>query len=87
MEVTCVVGNATGLHARPATLFVQCVQRFPQAQVFLRHGAKEVNARSLLSVLSLGAGPGASILIRAEGPQAEEALSALSALVESGFGE
>lgn len=86
-ERTFTLTNGSGLHARPASLFVQTVQRFPGTNVFARKGEKEVNARSLLSVLSLGAGSGAEITIRCEGPQEAEALEALAALIESGFGE
>lgn len=86
-ERTFTLANATGLHARPASLFVQTVQKFPGTDVFVRKGDKEVNARSLLSVLSLGVGAGESITIRTQGPQETEALDALAALVEGGFGE
>lgn len=86
-ERTFTLANATGLHARPASVFVQTVQKFPGTEVFVRKGEREVNARSLLSVLSLGVGKGESIAIRSEGPQADEALAALAALVEGGFGE
>lgn len=87
MERTFTLVNAAGLHARPASVFVQTVQKFPGTEVFVRKGEREVNARSLLSVLSLGVGKGDSVTIRCEGPQESEALAALAALVESGFGE
>lgn len=87
VERTFTLTNATGLHARPASVFVQTVQKFAGTDVFVRKGEREVNARSLLSVLSLGVGSGESITIRCQGPQANEALEALAALVEGGFGE
>lgn len=87
MERSFTLTNATGLHARPASLLVQAAQRFPGTAVFVRKGDREVNARSLLSVLSLGAGAGDTIAIRCDGPQESEAMAALSALVEGGFGE
>lgn len=86
-ERTFTLTNATGLHARPASIFVQTVQKFPGTDVFVRKGEREVNARSLLSVLSLGVGKGESITIRCSGPQETEALEALAVLVEGGFGE
>jgi phosphocarrier protein HPr len=86
-ERTFTLTNATGLHARPASVFVQTVQKFPGTDVFVRKGEREVNARSLLSVLSLGISQGESITIRCQGPQENEALEALAALVEGGFGE
>lgn len=79
--------NASGLHARPAALFVQTVQRFPGTEVFVKKGPKEVSARSLISVLSLGASSGSGISVRCTGPQEAEAMAALAGLIESGFNE
>lgn len=87
IERSFTLANASGLHARPASLFVQAVQKFPGTDIFVKKGTKEVNARSLLSVLSLGAGAGTAISIRCAGPQESEAMDLLSRLVESGFGE
>jgi phosphocarrier protein HPr len=87
VEQTLTLSHATGLHARPASVFVQTVQKYPGTDVFLRKGEREVNARSLLSVLSLGVGQGEAITIRCQGPQEHEALAALAALVAGGFGE
>lgn len=87
LERTFTLANATGLHARPAALFVQTVQRFPGTQVWLRKGDREVNARSLLSVLSLGAAASDAVTVRCEGPGEAEAMAALAALLEGGFGE
>jgi len=87
IEQSFTLRNDSGLHARPAALFVQAVQRFPGTDVFVRSGGREVNARSLLSVLSLGAGAGSTISVRCSGPQESDVLGALSALVSDGFGE
>lgn len=87
VERSFTLKNASGLHARPAALFVQTVQRFAGTNVFVKKGEKEINARSLLSVLSLGANSGSTITIRCTGPAEQEALDALGQLVESGFGE
>lgn len=87
IERTFTLKNASGLHARPASLFVQTVQKFPGTDVFVRKGQKEVTARSLLSVLSLGAGSGSEVVIRCSGPQETEAMAALGFLLEGGFGE
>lgn len=86
-ERTFTLTNATGLHARPASVLVQSIQKFPGTEVFVRKGEREVNGRSLLSLLSLGAGQGDSITVRCEGPQESEALTALAALLEGGLGE
>jgi len=75
------------LHARPAALFVKEVQKFSGTDIFVRKGDKEVSARSLLSLLSLGISQGESIVIRCQGPQEEEAMAALAALIEGGLGE
>jgi len=87
VERTFTLTNASGLHARPASAFVKAVQQYPGTEVFLRKGEREVSGRSLLSVLGLGIGKGDNITIRCEGPQEAEALEALAALVEGGFGE
>ena len=86
VENTVVITNKVGLHARPATLFVQEAARF-QAQIQVRYGEKSANARSILSVLKLGASQGATLHLRAEGEDAAEAVQALVALVERNFGE
>lgn len=87
VERTFTLTNATGLHARPASVFVKAVMGYPGTEVFVRKGEREVNARSLLSLLSLGVGRGEEIRIRCEGPQEAEALAALDALLAGGLGE
>jgi phosphotransferase system HPr (HPr) family protein len=73
------------LHARPAADFVRTAMRF-DAQVFVASGDREVDAKSLLSVLALGARGGTTLRLRADGDDADEALDALAACV-SGFTE
>jgi phosphocarrier protein HPr len=85
-EVTLEIRNKVGLHARPAALFVQEANKF-KADITVRNGDALANAKSILSVLTLGADQGATIVLSAEGEDAEEALSALRTLVETGFGE
>ena len=86
IENMVIITNKTGLHARPATLFVQAAARF-QAQIQVRHGEKSANAKSILRVLTLGASQGTTLHIRAEGEDAEEAVQALTELVERQFDE
>jgi phosphocarrier protein HPr len=86
-EKSFTLSNATGLHARPATTLVQTANRFKGTEIFLRKGDKEVNGRSMLAILSLGATAGETITIRCSGPDEAEAMAALAALVEGGFGE
>ena len=86
-EITLTVNHEVGLHARPAALFVQTARQF-DGDIRVTHGEKEANAKSILSVLVLGVDKqGTVITIRAEGEDAEQALAALEALVESNFGE
>jgi phosphotransferase system HPr (HPr) family protein len=81
LERTMQVKNPHGLHARPAALFVQKAGAHSGA-VRLIKGDKEVDAKSILSVMSLGIEPGESILIRVEGEKAESVMDALQAIVE-----
>lgn len=80
------ITHAVGLHARPATLFAQMAQNY-DAEITVTFNGKTVNAKSLLSLLSLGAMQGACIAINADGDDGEDAVSALSQLVADNFGE
>jgi phosphotransferase system HPr (HPr) family protein len=86
IEQTVTITNKVGLHARPATLFVQSAARF-SASVRARCGSREADAKRILEVLQLGAAQGATLTISAEGADAPEAVSALVALIMSDFGE
>lgn len=81
-----VVQNQIGLHARPATFFIQKANEY-KATVWLEKDDRRVNAKSLLGVLSLGANGGATIKIIADGPDEKEAVEGLVALVEAGLTE
>ncbi len=85
-EITLTVDHPAGLHARPASLFVQTATRF-QCDLNVKHGEREANGKSILSVLTLGVNQGAEVTICAEGDDAEEALEALEALIADNFGE
>jgi len=85
-EVILTVHHKVGLHARPAALFVQTAKQFG-SDIKVIHGQQQANAKSILSVLTLGANQGAVITVRAEGHDAEEALAALEKLIKSNFGE
>jgi phosphotransferase system HPr (HPr) family protein len=82
LEIT----NKTGLHARPAALFVQEANKF-KSKITVRKGEKEVNAKSILGVLTLGASRGTRVTVNAEGEDELEALEALKALHANNFGE
>jgi phosphocarrier protein HPr len=83
---TIVLANATGLHARPAKVFSQAAAA-SGATVTLTKGDQSVNARSVLSVLTLDCHQGDEVTISVEGDGAAEVLAGLVELVESGLGE
>lgn len=85
-QKTVTLKNGAGLHARPASLFVQTASKFP-ADIKIEKDGREVSAKSIMAVMSLGAKAGTAITIKAQGDQAAEAVAALAELVESGFGE
>jgi phosphotransferase system HPr (HPr) family protein len=85
-ETRLVITNKVGLHARPARLLVQTAAQF-QSQLQLQHGEKAANAKSIIGVLKLGAGLGETIVLRAEGEDAEEAVKTLADLVNRKFDE
>jgi phosphotransferase system HPr (HPr) family protein len=85
-ETTLVVRHEVGLHARPASLFVRTAAQFP-CTITVTKDEKTVNAKSIISILSLGVGQNNEITLQAEGERAEEALLTLTRLIESNFGE
>lgn len=86
MERKTRIRNRAGLHARAAVLLVQEAGRWT-SQVIAARGREEVNAKSIMGVMMLGASCGTEILLRTDGPDEAEAMAALVALVEAGFGE
>ena len=78
--------NKYGLHARPAMQFVDVANRF-QSAITVSNGASEMDAKSIMSVMQLAATKGTVLQLKAEGDDAQDALSALADLVHSGFGE
>jgi phosphocarrier protein len=78
--------NRLGLHARAAAKFVQLATRF-EAQVRVSRDDRAMDGKSIMGVLLLAAARGARLTIAADGTDEEEAMAALCALVESGFGE
>ena len=81
-----VVQNQVGLHARPATFFIQKVNEFTSS-IWIAKDERKVNAKSLLGVLSLGITRGTSVNITADGADEEAAIDALTSLVASNFAE
>ncbi len=78
------VKNNVGLHARPATFFIQKANSY-KASIWIEKEDRRVNAKSLLGVLSLGIVKDTSVTLIADGPDEEEAVSGLEELVEIGL--
>ncbi|QIB27622.1 HPr family phosphocarrier protein [Caloranaerobacter azorensis] len=76
--------NETGLHARPASIFVKEASKYASDIKIIKNG-KEYNAKSIMGILSLGAGKGDKLTITAEGEDEKQAIQALKALVENNF--
>lgn len=83
---TFPIVNRKGLHARATAKFVQCAEDF-DARVTVSRCGETVGGDSIMGILTLGAGVGATITVSAAGPQAGEALDALEALCANRFGE
>ena len=81
-----MVNNQVGLHARPATFFIQKANEF-KSYIWVEKEDRRVNAKSLLGVLSLGIVKGTVINLIANGPDEEAAISALVELINSEFSE
>jgi len=81
-----VVNNQVGLHARPATFFIQKANEF-KCGIWVEKDERRVNAKSLLGVLSLGIVKGTTITIIADGTEEDEAVEALAELISSNFSE
>lgn len=83
-EVT--INNEVGLHARPATFFIQKANEI-KSGIWVEKDERRCNAKSLLGVLSLGITKGTTITLLADGSDEKEAVAALSELVSGNFGE
>lgn len=81
-----VIRNKLGLHARAATKLAKLTQQF-DAQVEITQGEQTVNAASVMCLLLLASGQGRTITVSAEGPEAEQAVQAITALIADRFAE
>ena len=81
-----VIQNQVGLHARPATFFIQKSNEF-KSSIWVEKEERRVNAKSLLGVLSLGIVKGMSVTIYADGADEAEAIDGLVSLIDTGFNE
>ncbi len=74
--------NKTGLHARPAAIFVQIANKY-DSEIIVKKGKQKVNGKSIMGILMLAAGQGQEVTIRAEGPDAEDAVNELEKILLS----
>ena len=86
IERPVTIANKNGLHARPAAEIVKTAAKFT-SEITLVKDDIEVNGKSIMGVMMLAAEFGSTLLIRADGPDAEAAVAALVALIEGKFGE
>ena len=85
-RIEAEICNRKGLHARASAKFVKCAEQF-KADVRVTRGHETVGGTSIMGLMMLAAGIGTTIIIEAEGVDAEQALAALSELVANRFGE
>ncbi len=85
-QATLTIENKTGIHARPASIFVQTASKF-KSKVQIQAKGKTVDAKSILMIMSMGLVKGTEITILADGPDEADAVKALQDLVASKFGE
>ena len=85
-QVTLLIQNQLGLHARPAALFVQMANRF-ESEIEVQKGRTKVNGKSIMGIMTLAAGRGSQITIRVKGLDAAKAISSLTKLIRNNFGE
>ncbi|MEW5420448.1 HPr family phosphocarrier protein [Amorphus sp. 3PC139-8] len=83
---TLTIVNQRGLHARASAKFVKCVEAYDAAVTVERDG-QSVGGTSIMGLLMLAAGKGTQIVVSASGAEADEAIAALTKLIEDGFGE
>ena len=86
VEKTVKIVNKLGMHARPAALLVETATRF-ESEIILVNDDLEINGKSIMGVLMLAAEYGSTILIRAKGDDAKEAVEAIAALIKNKFNE
>ncbi len=85
-KVEVILNNETGLHARPASLFVKEAGKF-LSNIFIEKDEKEYNAKSIIAILSMAAEKGDKLIIKANGEDAKESVEVLKGLIDNNFGE
>ncbi|MBR7024674.1 MAG: HPr family phosphocarrier protein [Selenomonadaceae bacterium] len=85
-EATATIENKTGIHARPASQFVQKASSF-KSKVQIKAKGKTVDAKSILMIMSMGLVKGTEVTLVADGPDEKEAVAALKQMIDDKFGE
>lgn len=80
IEKKIVIKNKLGLHARPAAMFVQIANKF-DCDILVKRGNQKVNGKSIMGILTLAANKGSKILLKAEGPDSQSAITELERLL------
>lgn len=80
------ISNKLGLHARPSAQLTQVAGKFA-SEIYIAKNGRRVNAKSIMGVMMLAAGPGSTVTVDAEGPDEGQAIEAIEALISSRFGE
>lgn len=79
-EKRIVIKNKSGLHARPAAIFVQVANKY-DSEVIIKKGKLEVNGKSIMGILMLAAGKGSQVTLKVDGEDAEKAMSELEGVL------
>jgi phosphocarrier protein HPr len=85
-RIEAEITNKLGLHARASAKLTQLAGSFP-CEVWMERGNRRINAKSIMGVMMLAAGKGATVIIDTEGERADEAMQAMLALIANKFGE
>src|SRR6266478_2541712 len=86
IEKEIPIGNRLGLHAQPAAMFVRIASRY-RSEIWVSKEGEEVNGKSIMGLMMLAAGQGSKLRLRCEGPDADEAVEELEALINAKFNE
>ncbi|MDR2851681.1 MAG: HPr family phosphocarrier protein [Burkholderiaceae bacterium] len=86
LKTTATISNKLGLHARASAKLTKLAGCYP-CEVWMARGERRVNAKSIMGVMMLAAGQGTQVQLETDGPQEQEAMNALLALIDDKFGE
>src|SRR5271166_6187972 len=81
-----IVSNKSGIHARPAAMFVKTANRFA-CDIFVEKDGEKINGKSIMGLMMLAAGPGSKLTVHAKGQDASQALEEIGSLIQRKFGE